>query len=935
PSGRPARGSRFAYAWRDPDGITYGGAGYVPQIRLVLGEPRLRGIWPGGAVTVTVADRDGRTIGRWSQRTSSGDTRPVALFDARSGPQSGLHRLAPDERVEVVVGGDEPVVFTVPNLALALDDDRGRLTGRLPTGTRGTLAVLEPIDGDIDPLRTLHDVADRRVVHRATLPIQSAPDGTFDVALAGLRDVEGHALPSHRLVEYVVTAERADGNAFMGVVAQPWLWIDAQAVTAEGFGPSGQAVRVDVADAAGRVVVDGGSGDKGAGSIDQPVWSVPLVDAVGAATALRPGDRVTVTIGASRSALTVPAMEAYVDLPAREVRGRAASDTPFTIALLGESWGERRWVVRTGPDGAFASPLPADVPLLHGDWGNIEGRAGPHVVTAQVVVPSMLVDLSVGRIWGRGAAGAPVDVTVLRGGQPIAAGRRIVDDWLGYDLDPHDPSGRRVRPEAGDVIVQRIAGRPPLTASVPVFTARWERDVDAIRGSVTPGSRLDVLRPYQLALTNADWDLGLADVAATGAFTVSARHRSGLATGLDAVLQARAPSGVSAWRWVITPVLNIPHGGDSVCGQALPWARVHAAVTTEGATVQGDGTADATGRFRIPLRQSDGRPVTLATGDIVRAAVDGVALEATLPPLTFRVEGAAGRGVGTAPPGAFVSIEHPVGTCAPVDDSDPIGGPGWLYTSQTIADRQGAFDAPLPALPRDVSAARPPAFEAAILDAAGHRHFRLSRALRLTAVVDTDRVLGEADAGSDVAITLARPGGLVARGRAMADAVGRFTATLAAEGGAPLRLQAGDRVDASADGEARGLTIPPLAVDWRPDTGLTGRTDAGASVLVRLSLPRGRLLGQDTDVLFPLTADAAGRFASAAAGSRGAWTAADVRRVEVWRSLAEDDRAMVAFETGDGPGPSATPSPVGTPRPPSGGGVARVLLPWVGRGAGE
>ncbi|MBK6770174.1 MAG: hypothetical protein IPG72_14405 [Ardenticatenales bacterium] len=543
PAGRPARGSRYAYAWRDGSGITWGRGGYVPQIRLVLGEPRLRGVWPTDAVTVTIAARDGTQLGRWTrQRTLPGSTRPIPLYDPRSGPQGPLHRLAPGERVEVAIGGDEPVVWTVPDLALQLDADRHQLTGRLPVGTRGTLTVLEAIDGDPDPLQPLDDLADSRFLHRATLPLSPAPDGAFAVLLTDLRNPDGFRLPAHRLVLYAVTAERADGNAVMAVLARPWLRIDAQSVTAEGFGPSGQAVEFEVTDANGRGVVQRRSDDANATMIDRPVWRVPLVDAVGAPTALRPGDRVTVTVGASRSSLTVPPMAAYVDLPGRTVRGRVAPNASFTVALTGDGWGERRWVVRAGTDGMFETPLPADVPLQHNDRGEIVGRVGPHIVTAQVVVPSMIADLSVGRIWGRGAAGAPVDVTVLRQGRAIASGRRLVDDGLTFDVDPHDAAGRHVRPMAGDVVVQRIAGRAALTLTVPALSARWVQADGAIVGASPPGSAVDVQRPTGFALTSADWDVGYAEVAATGAFTASARHRTGLTTG------RRAPAGPRAGR---------------------------------------------------------------------------------------------------------------------------------------------------------------------------------------------------------------------------------------------------------------------------------------------------------------------------------------------------------------------------------------------------
>ena len=933
PTGRPGRGSRYAYAWRSGGGITWGRGGFTGQIRFVLGEPRLRGVWPSLPVTVTVSDRDGTPLGRGSRaRTTNGNTRPIPLYDARSGPQGPLHRLAPGDRVDVAIGGDEPVVWALPDLALRLDADTNVLTGRLPLGTRGTLTVLEHVDGDHDPLRSLYDLQDGSFGHRATLPLSPSPDGAFTVALTDLRDLDGFRLPAHRLVLYVVSAERADGNAVMAVLARPWLRIDGQAVTAEGFGGSGQAVEIEVTDSNGRPVGRRRSDDASAATIDRPIWRIPLVDDVGARVALRPGDRVVVTVGASRAALTVPPVEAYVDLSGRAVRGRAAPNAPLTVVQSGESWAERRFVVHVRSDGTFDLTVPADVPLQGGDWGQILGRAGPHIITAPILVPWLLVDLDAGRIWGRGPAGAPVDVAVVRGGVPIAAGRRLVDDWLGFDLDPHDAGRRRVVPAPGDVVVQRIAGRPPVTFTVPAVAVRWQQAEAAIVGTSPPGSRVDVHRPSEFALTSAAWDIGFADVAATGAFTVPTSHRLGLATGLNAVVEARVPAGVSVWRRVVTPILNIPHGGDSICGQAMPWARVHAAVTSGGATSQGDGVADAVGRFRVPLRRTDGRPVVLAAGDVVRAEVDGTALVATLPTLTFRVDRAAGRGAGTAPPTAMVSLEYPAGSCAPDDASEPGDGAGWHHVSQTVPDPSGAFSTRLPMVPIGLAASRPWAYEAAFLDDAGHRHYRLSRALRLTALVDTDRVLGEADAVRAVAVTLTHPGGLVARGTTVDDAVGHFTATLLAEGsGGAVRLQAGDSIEATADGEVRRLTVPPLAVDWHSERGLQGRTDADAIVHVRFVLPRGLLLAQDTDVAFTLTADANGRFASAGASARGVWTAADVRRVEVWRSFAEDDRAMAAFDVAGG----AAPTPRPTEGPPIGRIVGRALLPWAGRGAGE
>lgn len=929
-AGRPSRGSRHALAWRDGVALTLGGAaGFTPQIRFALGEPRVRGLWPAADVAVEVAAPDGAPIGRWEAVRGPGDTRPVPLLAGRDGAGPPTRHLAPGDHVEVTIGADEPIAWTLPDLDLALDPAGERLTGRLPLGTRGTLTVLEHGDGEA-AVETVDDLADDRLAHRATLPLSAAPDGVFAVDLAALRDVDGFRLPRHRLVVYAVVAERADGHAVVAVVGRPWLDVELQSARLTGFGPSGQRAAVAVDDAAGRPVARVGATTAGADAaefgpfgppLDRPVWAVDLRDTFGAPTTLRPGDRVTITVGAARAVLDVPPLEGYVDLAARRVRGRGAPDAAAILALSSFDAGERRWTVTTGSDGTFDTPLPPDFPLRLGDWAALTARRGPHRLYASVVVPSLYVDLSRGRIVGRGVAGADVDLALLRDGRRIATASRRVDDTAAYDVDPHDEAGRRVPIAPGDVVVQRVGAQPVLTVTIPALAARHDATAGAIVGSAPAGSQVDLLGLASASDLGTAWHYGGTDVAPTGAFTAAVAHPRSATAGLARVALARVLDGAFASRWVVTPILNVPIGGERVCGLAMPWATVTARVdVAAGGSAQGAGRADGDGRFAIPLAFPDGRAVALAPGDTVRAVVDGEAVAATVPALTFAVDRAAGRGRGTAAPGAEVAIQHPAGSCAPVPPEDPLADVAYVYRAETTADARGAFDAALPALPPSPPGAPPPAFEAAVFDGTGHRHYRLVRALRVDARIDTPQVLGEAEAGQAVAVALTRPGGGGARATAVADAAGRFTATLAAEGGgAAPRLQAGDVVEAVAGGVSRRLTVPALTADWHPEAGLGGRTDPGAVVHVRLRLPRGRLAGALTDVQFTRTADVVGRFDVVVGSPRASWTAADVRRVEVWRALDGDDRALVRIDLA----PDA---------PPPGGDVGRALLPWAGRG---
>ena len=973
PAGRPAPGGRHVVAWRSADGtIAVGGPrGFVPQVRLMLGEPRVRGVWAAERVTVTVAGPDGIPHGRWSTRVWTGSAYSVPLYaHGEDAALVGLHRLAPGDRVEVAVGGAEPLVWTLPDLDLHFDADAGRLTGRLPAGTTGTLSILEPLGGDVDPFRWPADVSNGEFVHSATLPLPVDPDGRFDVVIAALRDSDGRPLSTHRFAQGVVTAVRLDGMAVAAVFGTPWLDIDFTDAEVDAFGPAGQAAVLEVAGPSGRVVATGRTEPPTSFTVDQPYWRAHLEDGFGAPSPLRAGDLVTATVGASRSTFRVPALSGYVDLAAQRVRGRAVPGAPVRMALDGQAEDGGWQTAAAAPDGTFDVALPTGSALRLGDSGYLQARNGPHSLLSYLVVPKLVVDLSIGRVWGLGPLGSSVEIDLLRGGRSIAAGRRLVDDWQWFDVDPRDADGTHVRPAPGDTVVQRTDGLPDLAVTVPAFSAAWDRAVGRIVGQMPPGSTLDDHpAPFYVA-HQPSWIFGPMDVAPSGAFSGEARHPRGIATGLTRLLSARARSGVQAMRWVVAPVLNVPLGGESVCGQALPWAAVQVEATLQdGRIVRGDGRANAVGRFRVPLGggdgngsgggdgSSDGRPIVLAAGDVVRATVDGDVLETTLPPLTLSVDRASNTASGKAPAGAEVSIEWPGGSCDVADSSSPFGDVArtYPYAKRTVASAAGTFASALPEPNSRLVTPRPRAYEAAVRDAAGHRIFRISRALRLTALIDTPIVLGEADAGRSVAVTLTRAGSRFAHGTGIADAIGHFTATLATDGsGAVARLAAGDTISAVAGDESRRLIVPPLAVDWIPERGLVGRTDGGAEVDVRFVVPRGHLVLNDTDLTFRLTADAVGRFNSPTTPARGTWTMDDVERVEVWRTFDGDDRAMVAFDTGRGAPPTASPTPSstggptilptatpsvapttgGTPgataRPPGGG---RTFLPWAGRGA--
>jgi hypothetical protein len=181
-----------------------------------------------------------------------------------------------------------------------------------------------------------------------------------------------------------------------------------------------------------------------------------------------------------------------------------------------------------------------------------------------------------------------------------------------------------------------------------------------------------------------------------------------------------------------------------------------------------------------------------------------------------------------------------------------------------------------------------------------HRWFRHIRNLALDMYVRTPRVGGLANALDQVTLTLSSGGSQTASAATAADGFGRFAADLADEVGAPVRMQPGDTLTATAGGQPVSVQVPDLSFDWSDAAGtVIGRAPAGSPVQLLLRLSWGQVLSID------LTADAAGgfKFGPSDVPPRATWDMDDVTAVRVVMPLPGGHRAIDQTAGFDSPGP--------------------------------
>ncbi len=477
-----------------------------------------------------------------------------------------------------------------------------------------------------------------------------------------------------------------------------------------------------------------------------------------------------------------PPSDAVATAPPRAAAGVAAADGAFTVRL--------------GADVALRGDDEVRVVVTHGGIRRVARRRVPFLRVAvhpgEVTVflrPSARVTVTLRGPGGREATGY---------GRTDRDGRATV--WL------HDAAFRRLAPRPGDD-VRASDGETALALRLPPFEAGHDLAANALHGTGTAGD------PVDITLWNP-WYPGELDEprAVVGA---DGRWRATAAVALHPAshyyVTEHLPGGDRLFRCYQVPMLHVEPGSAVVGVQALYFADARL-------SLERDGRVVATGRPTAPwvevgpivLRDATGAAVAARPGDVVRATLDGVEAAAEVDVLTAAVEAAAGAIVGTAPPGAALTLVRtsPLATTT-ADDA----GRYWFPPSEDAA-LQGV-------LPR-------PGVELAVVERLPSGHFRRARLIGPTieAGVGTRTVAGVAAAGATVVV---RRGADEAM--AVAGADDRYTVTLPA---ATAVVTGGDVVTLAVGAWSTTLAVASLTAQFDARTGRLFGHAAGDSVAVQV-----------------------------------------------------------------------------------------------------
>lgn len=797
---------------------------------------------PRQPVTVTLQDA---LTGKQEQATSMSG--PDGAFAVRFiGYALGAEvTILPRDVLDIDVGrlGD-PIVFPVPQVSARTDVSQGLVGGTGPAGWQVTGTIEEPARSALRPTVVGADGA-------------YALQGTLAAGMAGLvsfRDASGREVVTQWAalqMQIAITAgqTRVSGNGPAG-----------RQLVATLESPSGQSVgRCE-----SRLRAEGTYGFAGS-------WGCGFLDSAGSPISPLPEDRVAATVGDDDGAVEIPMVVVLIDPGEDRVEGRLPPDTVADLAVERARTGlepefSQRVQVRSDGLGAFAFDFGGSFDIrandvIHLDFSTPNGTQ----VQYSRVAPGIQLDLS--RAEVSGAVPAPGDVTVeLRSEGVTRFADTVPADPLGSFHLVLSERGTVVYPHQGDELFVRSAtsGGPDVRLVVPELSVAADRVDRVVRGGSSVAGDLFIrARPPAFAIRDATGLNGFARASLDrdGTFELAAatfQYAPGAPGGLTfrRGLQIEAllalPDGNQVIRRTTIPMLNVTHGGADVCGFADPGQEVVIAVDRGSrGRLQGQGQVARDGRFRVTLRDSDGRPVATEPNQQVWARIDADEMALTVPAITARADWVAspapGRGLATTRLSGAGPSRTDYYITSPAAGVDPCfaGAGPYLFTTSGITDRDGRFNTLVDAVPPGQ------AVEAAFYDGEGNRTFARAQRLLGRVYIDTNQVsgIGQPFALGDVQLLDAN-GTLRARQELQSDASGAFTVRLSDDDQRAVLIRATDSVRIRLGDETATIPVEMLSFDFSPRLGIMGRAPAQRSVRLQLDLVDGAVLefNRDADV---------------------------------------------------------------------------------------
>ena len=503
-------------------------------------------------------------------------------------------------------------------------------------------------------------------------------------------------------------------------------------------------------------------------------------------------------------------------------------------------------------------------------------------------------------VTGRSVPLAPVTVT-LRSAAGLERGRQTMTTLANgaFDVDLADPAGRPVAIQPEDVLEVAEATGDPLLIRVPQLSARADLASGAIVGLAQPGTEVTVSVEYDADGDQGDVTRVTALTDDSGQFRADFGGQRALARGMGGQLVAvirgvRFVAGWSAPRLAVdlgvsfldTFVVqaNVPAGQTARLRMTDAAGRLvlEAAASASFAPFPGfPGESCCMSTVSLPLRGPDGATVLPVAGDRLELAVGDEHVAMTIDPLAATVFAAEDRITGRTRPDVAVTVD---------ERRNPLFIAQGGRTVQLRSDADGRFEHAFGAA-YDV---RPNDRLVLSADLDGHVLRRLGGVPGLVFDLGEHTVAGAL--APDANITVDVQGGAGLRGSAVvrADADGRFVARPLDAAGAPVALEAGDRVSVRAvDGqpaEPISALVPRLTMRLDGATAtMAGTADPGGELVLHGKGPH-LLFGEGFSHLVRPTIGADGMY-SAALGPPHVLSPGNV--VEARYRTAEDHVALL------------------------------------------
>ena len=609
-------------------------------------------------------------------------------------------------------------------------------------------------------------------------------------------------------------------------------------------------------------------------------YNLGLADADGNPVPVAAGDRIRVADAAGGAIeATVPALRIAADAATDTVSGTAPPGAAISVTVssgLGFDAQARGAVADAA--GAFAVSFAGGYDIAEGSNLRLDLPADPFTFRLDLPLSAQLAlrlfDAAVG---GVGPNGAVVALELTRSGRVLARGGGSGAFFGIFGFNLLSAAGDPVPLQSADLLKLGFVGLGSYDYTVPDLDAQADPAADRVSGRAPAGAEVQVTAGAGGGATTLRV---VADAA--GRYQADFAGRVDLAPGSSGQVQLvqRQPGlTVTLSRaWAVTRIEALL-GSAAVSGVTAPDAPVTLILRGAGGAEKGRAAVAAAatgGAFQVDLADPLNRPALILPGDRLAFRRGAESFELTIPNLSAEVDIGQDRVSGQAPAGAVLAVSARV-----------------LFNTQTLAataDAAGHYLADFRGKLDIVGGSR---VDLLFSYPEGHRVRLVEAASSIRVWPELGRVDGTVPGGTELTVVALDALGVpVASAAGSSSAIGRYDLTLVDAKGATHLPKAGERIELRFEGLRRGMTVPPLGIDW--DTSaetVSGETTPDGTVTVVAQPPAGQGNGSVTrSVAVPANAFYKAEFkpdADLRAGSRLqlTYTFPDGNRARVDRAL--------------------------------------------------